>query len=207
MKLSHCITPVAFALLSTLCSFSRADSTIIIVRHGEKPAQGLGQLSCQGLNRSLALAPLLLSRYGNPAAIYAPSPSQQKKDNGVPYAYVRPLATIEPLAIRAGLPVNLKWGMTEIEPLGEQLLAAAPGIQVVAWEHHWGESLAKHLLSRLGGNSRDVPRWDDGDFDSMYVIRVKESETGSRLASFSHEHEELDGLPQVCSDGPRRGHP
>ena len=28
--------------------------TLICIRHGEKPATGLGQLSCQGLNRALA---------------------------------------------------------------------------------------------------------------------------------------------------------
>lgn len=47
-----------------------ADSTIVILRHGEKPGRGLGQLSCQGLNRALALPPILLSRYGVPVAIY-----------------------------------------------------------------------------------------------------------------------------------------
>ncbi len=29
--------------------------TLVFVRHGEKPAQGYGQLNCQGLNRALAL--------------------------------------------------------------------------------------------------------------------------------------------------------
>lgn len=57
-----------------------ADTTIIIVRHGEKPAQGLGQLTCQGLNRALALPAVLLSRYGNPVAIYAPNPAIKKID-------------------------------------------------------------------------------------------------------------------------------
>ena len=29
--------------------------TIVFMRHGEKPPEGLGQLDCQGLNRALAL--------------------------------------------------------------------------------------------------------------------------------------------------------
>jgi hypothetical protein len=29
--------------------------TIIFIRHGEKPLSGLGQITCQGLNRALAL--------------------------------------------------------------------------------------------------------------------------------------------------------
>ena len=32
-----------------------AKQTIVVVRHGEKPPEGLGQLTCQGLQRSLRL--------------------------------------------------------------------------------------------------------------------------------------------------------
>ncbi|MDD5250990.1 MAG: hypothetical protein PHY45_18585 [Rhodocyclaceae bacterium] len=206
MKLSNRVALVTLAVIGLTLSSARADSTIVIIRHGEKPAQGLGQLTCQGLNRALALAPVLLSRYGNPVAIYAPNPAQPKKDNGVPYAYVRPLATIEPLAVRAGLPVNLEWGMVEIEPLATQLLAAPSGTQVVAWEHHWGESLARRLLVRLGGNADEVPRWENGDFDSVFVIRIGADGQGVRRVTFSHEQEGLDGLPQSCSDGAPDGH-
>lgn len=38
-----------------------AETTIVIIRHGEKPSAGLGQLSCQGLNRALALPQVLLA--------------------------------------------------------------------------------------------------------------------------------------------------
>lgn len=175
---------------------AHADTTVVIVRHAEKPAQGLGQLTCQGLNRALALAPVLLSRYGKPAAIYAPNPAQLKKDHGVPYAYVRPLATVEPLAVRAGMPVNLQWGMTDVPDMAEQILHAGPGTYVVGWEHHWGENLARYLLSRLGANPLDVPEWQDGDYDSIYVVRIADGD--ARRASFSRESEGLNALPAVC---------
>lgn len=176
---------------------AQADTTIVIVRHAEKPEQGLGQLNCKGLNRSLALAPLLLSRYGKPAAIYAPNPSVKKIDKGVPYAYVRPLATIEPLAVRTGLPVNLDWGMTDVAPLSDALLSRADGTQVVAWEHHLGEKLARHLLAAAGGNPDEVPTWHDEDFDSIYVIRISGRDAGRR-AVFAHEKEGLDGQSDAC---------
>jgi len=182
----------------------QADTTIVILRHGEKPAQGLGQLTCRGLNRSLALAPLLLSRYGKPVAIYATNPTLPKKDNGIAYAYIRPLATIEPLAIRVGLPVNIEFGMTDIEPLTSQILASPPGTHVVAWEHHWGESLARHLLTRLGADPGAVPRWEEADFDSMFVIHVSESEKDSRRVTFRREKQGLNGLAESCSDGSGR---
>ncbi len=180
-----------------LISLAHADTSIIIVRHGEKTALGLGQLSCRGLNRSLALAPVLLSRYGNPVAIYAPDPAVKKIDKGASYAYVRPLATIEPLAIRAGLPVNVDFGMADITQLAEALLAQTDGTQIVAWEHHFAEKLAKHLLTVLGDNPTDVPNWSDTDFDSIYVVHI----TGSgknRHASFAHENEGLNGLSDNC---------
>ncbi len=186
------------ALGCTALPAAHAETTIIIVRHGEKPAQGLGQLSCQGLNRSLALAPVLLSRYGKPVAIYAPNPAVKKNDKGIPYAYIRPLATIEPLAIRVGMPVNIDWGMKEITQLADELLARTDGLQVVAWEHHLAEELAKHLLHASGGNPAEVPAWGDADFDSIYAVRV--TGTGKdRRATFAHENEGLNDLPDQCA--------
>ena len=189
------------ACLAVGCALSPqalADTTIVIVRHGEKPALGLGQLSCQGFNRSLALAQVLLSNYGEPVAIYAPNPAVKKIDKGMPYAYVRPLATIEPLAIRVGLPVNLDWGMTDTNQLAEALLARSEGTQVVAWEHHLTQKLAKGLISELGGNPAQVPEWSDTDFDSIYVVRVTGADKGRR-ATFTHENEGLNNLSAICA--------
>ena len=87
-----------------------------MVRHGEKPPTGVGQLTCMGLNRALALAPLLIGRYGKPDFIYAPDPAVQIQEHGrgPMYSYVRPLATIEPTAIRLGMPVNTQIGYDQI---------------------------------------------------------------------------------------------
>lgn len=185
------------AIVLGLSAFAEADETIIIVRHGEKPASGLGQLSCQGLNRSLALAPLIQSRYGKPKAIYAPNPAVLKRDDGKEYAYVRPLATIEPLAISSGLPVDIEFGMTNVEALADRLLNAQSRLQVVAWEHHFAEALARKLLRKLGADPAQVPRWRDSDFDSIYVVHILDHE-GKTFARFSHEWEWLDDLPASC---------
>jgi hypothetical protein len=187
------------AILSICLGFlvlpvAHADSTIVIMRHGEKPALGLGQLSCKGLNRSLALAPVLLANYGKPVAIYATNPSIKKTDLGVAYPYLRPLATIEPLAIRVGMPVNIDWGMTEVSQLSNALLEKSEGTQFVAWEHHLAVKLAKQLLQTLDGKASEVPDWGDSDFDSIYVIRVKD-----KLATFTLEHQGLNGQSDNCS--------
>ena len=94
-----------------------AAETIILLRHAEKPEAGLGQLNCQGLNRALALPSVLLRKFGTPAAIYAPNPGMIKVDQGIEYNYLRPLATIEPTAIAANLPVNTQFGFDDIGQL------------------------------------------------------------------------------------------
>jgi hypothetical protein len=97
-----------------------------------------------------------------------------------------------------GLPVNVDWEMTDITHLAEALLAQTQGTQVVAWEHHLGEQLAKHLLMVLGGNPTEVPQWSDTDFDSVYVIRITGHDQGIQ-ATVTHDNEELNNLSDSCA--------
>src|SRR4029079_15401370 len=52
MRISTPLLFCTFAIVLTAAS-ARADETIVFLRHGEKPAAGLGQLTLQGLNRAL----------------------------------------------------------------------------------------------------------------------------------------------------------
>lgn len=185
---------LCWLVLLSLCTQVQADRLIIIMRHGEKPAFGLGQLDCQGLNRSLSLVPVLLAHYGRPSEIYAANPAIAKRDHGRLYAYIRPLATIEPLAVAVGLPVHIDYGMTQIEGLADQLLKSRAQVQVVAWEHHWGEALARLLLVRLGSDPQQVPVWNNEDYDSLYVVRIDDH----HHPSFSREAEGLQNLSPSC---------
>ena len=94
--------------------------------------------------------------------------------------------------------------MSDIDPLAAQIRVFQAGTQVVAWQHHLGERLARRLLARLGGNPDDVPQWQDSDFESIFVVRFSGSEQGLRRVSFDHEREGLDDLPGNCSAGLRR---
>jgi hypothetical protein len=173
--------------------------TLIFVRHGEKPPEGLGQLNCKGLNRALALPAVIAAKYGKPDAIYAPDPGEQKDDNGQRYYYVRPLATIEPTAIQFGMPVQTPYGYSQIDSLQTKLVDPAwrGRTVLVAWEHREIETLVRRVITAHGGNASDVPRWDSADFDSIYVVRISWSgDTAS--ARFSHEREGLDGRPDDC---------
>ena len=166
------------AILVSCLSFGAApafaDVTLVMFRHAEKPAAGLGQLSCQGLNRALALPKVLLGKFGRPAAIYAPNPGIAKEDDGVLFNYLRPLATVEPTAIRAGLPVNTTWAWNDVAHLQNELLSPTHAGQTlyVAWEHHALEQLARAILARRGGDPKRVRKWDGSDFDTIYVVTL-----------------------------------
>lgn len=191
------ILGLLFGGLLNACVPAMADSAYVIFRHGEKPAAGLGQLSCQGLNRALALPQVILSKYGQPAALFAPNPAVKKKDKGEPYYYIRPLATIEPLAIQTGLPVDIQWDMTQVKQLAASLLQQPDGVYAIAWEHHLAVQLAQALLQQAGGEAAQVPTWDDADFDSIYVVRRVAN--GSKVkVSFELDRQGLNAQPITC---------
>jgi hypothetical protein len=171
--------------------------TLVCIRHGEKPAGGLGQLNCRGLNRALALPKVLLSRYGDPKFIFAPNPTQ-KADKGQ-YYYIRPLATIEPTAIRLGMPVDTEFGFEQIKQLERELEKPAyHGATVfVAWEHIKLDDFAKLLVKRFGGDAAQVPAWPHDDYDSIFVFKITR-EGKKQSVAFSVEHEGLDGQPEAC---------
>lgn len=176
-----------------------ATQTIVLLRHGEKPPAGLGQLDCQGLNRALALPPVLAERFGRPAAIFAPNPARKVEDEGGAFDYVRPLATIEPTAIALGMPVDASVGFTDTDGLQRRL--GEPNLHnalvFVAWEHLRIVQIARSLLARHGGDADAAPAWRDDDFDSIYVVRIVR--TGDRVrATFEHAHEGLNGQPRNC---------
>jgi hypothetical protein len=176
-----------------------ATETIILIRHGEKPAEGLGQLNCQGLNRALALPFVIERLFGRPDAIFAPDPADAKKDSGRPYSYVRPLATIEPTAIVFGLPVDASIGISNLDALRQSLESSAyrSAVIVVAWEHHDIAKLTRLLVTDHGGDPAKVPDWPDEDFDNIYVVRLTRTGTGTAV-SFDLLHEGLDGQPTAC---------
>jgi hypothetical protein len=61
---------LAFAVVAACAGAAQAAAplreTIVFVRDGEKPAQGYGQLDCQGLNRALALPAVIAAKFGKP---------------------------------------------------------------------------------------------------------------------------------------------
>jgi hypothetical protein len=169
--------------------------TIVCLRHGESPRRDLGQLTCRGLNRALALTGILLAKYGSPQFIFACNPAQ--KVDG--YNYVRALATIEPTAIRCGLPVNTQFGASEITGLQQELHKAEykNATVFVAWEHKALDRFVKDLLTASGGNPWRVPSWPGNDFDTIFVVRITGAE-GRESVAFTIDNEGLNHLADDC---------
>ena len=174
--------------------------TIVFLRHGEKPPGGLGQLTCQGLNRALALPPLLISKFGRADYIFAPAPEGKVTEGGLrQFDYIRPLATIEPTAIRLGLPVCTDFRYKDIASLQHELTKQQyhKALIFVAWEHYELDRMVRNFVGAFGGNPAEVPEWPGDDYDSLYVLRI--SGTGAtKLISFSHDHEGLANLSPDC---------
>jgi hypothetical protein len=170
--------------------------TIVFFRHGEKPAKGLGQLTPQGLNRALALAKVLPEKFGKPDYLFAPDPASRVKDAGGTFYYVRPLATIEPLAISLGMPVLTPFGFPQVDKLNAELTKPqySHALIFVAWEHGFEAKGVTDLVKQFGGNSADVPPWHGSDYDSLYVVKLIHKPNQPTEAKFTLEHEGLNNL-------------
>ena len=206
--------PMQFQFLKTfvmvmaaagLCTSAQAAtetkiSRIVLMRHAEKPPAGLGQINCRGLRRALALPDVLIGFFGHPNQIIAPNPGHTKPDHGINYAYIRPLATIEPTAIRLGMPVDVEFGYEDIDGLRNQLVRnTQQSTQIwVAWEHRLLVKMERSLLSDLGKPNQAVADWDDLDFDRLDVIEIRKEPNGSTQISYEQRKQNLNNLPDNC---------
>ncbi|WP_235424288.1 histidine phosphatase family protein [Citrobacter koseri] len=167
---------VSSLLLLTIFT-AHAETTVIFLRHGEKPETSTGQF-----NRALALPSVLLARFGMPDIVYASAPKENKTGSSL-----RPLTTILPTAIQAAeRPVILKYHATQTDGLISDILSASSQHKrvFISREHKNLVVAAKALVKRTGGDLS----WLGQDFDSLYVVRLNEQ---GRFKSFNKETEGL----------------
>jgi hypothetical protein len=189
------VSAIAFVAAGTAID---GEETIVFFRHGEKPSGGLGQITCQGLNRALALPDVLAAKFGRPDFLYAPNPAVKISDPAGSFFYVRPLATIEPTAIRFGKSVNTNYGYNNITGLRNILIRSskANATVFVSWEHAYLVRIVQSIMSAHGGGAT-VPAWTSGDYDSLYIVRVTYV-NGSIDATFERDRQGLNGQPTAC---------
>ena len=172
--------------------------TLVFFRHGEKPEGGYGQITCQGLQRALALRHVLTNRFGTPQFIFAPNPLPKVGDPAGSFSYVRPLATVEPTAIAAGLPVNAEYGFSDVNGIRQALLAPELGgaMIFVAWEHARLVDIVQSVMDTFNSGVT-VPAWTYADYDSLYIVRLTRNDAVT-TAQFDREYQGLNGMPLGC---------
>lgn len=178
------------AALLLLSQSALAQETLIFVRHGEKPANNSGQLTCKGLNRALALPDVLLDRYGKPDFIFAAGPKENKTGSSL-----RALSTIMPTAVRVGLPIGIQFHADDIAGLQQELLSDKYQNSriFIAWEHKNLDKAVKNIVAARGGDASLVPEWPGSDFDSIFVVTLDQGKV-----SFRQEREGLTQLAESC---------
>lgn len=180
--------------------------TLVIFRHAEKPmrADGVmiedGNLGAQSLSRLARLPDALLRQFGCPDLLVAPNPAvkMRNKASGDYFNYVRPLATILPLAEKIEFPVWTPYGYDQNDFLARDLLsdrAFAPDGNgraktiFIAWERTNIRKLVEQLAGigrlasregdRIGVEGKHYPcespaKWEQCDFDSIWLIHIRE---------------------------------
>lgn len=174
---------------------------IIFIRHGEKlKDSSLGQLNCQGLNRALQLPKILTEKFGNPDYIFAPNPAYHEGKEKFKYSYVRPLATIEPTAIKLEMPVNTQFGYNEVERFVTELINPKyeKKLIFIAWEHKRIVDIAKKIFLKDKNNKENyIPNWEDNDFDSIYIFTIKKLKNDYKI-EFKKDLQGLENLSTQC---------
>lgn len=171
------ISWLVYAGLESASEPEEAFQTLVFLRHAEKPAEGLGQLNCQGLNRALALPALLPERFGAPDYVFAANPDRRVEEgpNDEAFNYLRPLLTIAPTAIAHGLPINTEFNANDVEDIVEELTDSQYRNSTIytAWSRGYVSEIMNELLDEVDADeSLNVDRWHREDFDSVYVIRL-----------------------------------
>lgn len=140
-------------------SSPEATKRIVIIRHGEKPAEG-DNLSCQGFNRAQQLTAVLYKKFGVPASVYVPTINTGKETSTA-----RMYQTVLPLAIKYNLIINSKYAVEDAAGLAQSLLLKQ-GTSLVVWEHKAIDNIVRAL-----GVQQKI-KWTADDYDSIWIVTI-----------------------------------
>lgn len=160
-----------------------ADTTVLIIRHAEKPASGPG-LTPEGEARAQAYVGYFehFSVDGEsmvPNALFAAADSKSS---------MRPRLTITPLSQALSLPIDDPFSDKQSKDIAEALRTQAHGDHVlIAWHH--GE--IPKLIHELGGDSAALIPGDKWPSDVFGWVVVLQYDHKGRLSSSQVVHEHL----------------
>ena len=178
--------PIVFVLAMSIVSLSAmGQDSVIIIRHGEKPAKG-DNLTCKGLNRALGIPAVLTRQFSVPMYTYVPALKCDKETK-----HSRMFETVMPMAVRYNLTVNSKHAQDDIKGVSSAVsgkLSKNPGTILLVWEHKNIQPLAVAM------GVADAQPWADDDFDSIWII----TGAGTKHAKLTIGHEGLNGVSENC---------
>jgi hypothetical protein len=160
-----------------------ADTTVMIIRHAEKPESGPG-LTPAGEARAQAYVGyfehfILNSEPMVPNALYASADSKSS---------MRPRLTITPLSQALGLPIDNRFADKQTKDLADALRTEAHGNHVlIAWHH--GE--IPKLIQDLGGDSSALIPGDKWPSDVFGWVVLLQYDHKGRLVASRVIHENL----------------
>lgn len=142
------------------------DGTLVLMRHAEKPADGVG-LAPEGSQRAKAIA-VWLSGALAPMGIHGIDEIAASSDTKHSQ---RPRLTAEPLAQSLGLRIDQPFADAQTDQMADWLRARPSGsVNVVVWHH--GE--LPRLLAALGADPARIfgdDRWPETIYDKAIVLR------------------------------------
>jgi hypothetical protein len=152
-------------------AWGAADSTIYIIRHGEKKSTE-GCLNGTGEARAAAL-PGIFSGLPSPAhATFAVPKALFANHYDNRRDCERCLETLQPISVALGLPIIFDYGYPHHlggnKRAATAMLRANASTLLVAWEHVNIQFLVEHL----GVPRPSVPHWPDDSFDTVYAVSV-----------------------------------
>lgn len=149
-------------------------STVVVIRHGEKPKDKDGltsksftmdDLSEVGRARAVWLGKHFAPKFGQPAAILA-----QSDIDGDKYKSHRPIKTVQLIAEACFTPLYIL--KKESDKIFERI-TSIPGVEgkmvLVCWEHN--TIIAPGGVLDQLGVSPLPKKWSKHDFDTAYVVR------------------------------------
>jgi hypothetical protein len=160
-----------------------ADTTVMIIRHAEKPESGPG-LTPEGEARARAYVQYFehFSVDGQPMlpdALYAAADSKSS---------MRPRLTITPLSQALNLPIDDRFADKQTKEIADALQTESHGRHVlIAWHH--GE--IPTLIDALGGNSAALIPGDKWPSDVFGWVVTLQYDHKGRLVSSQVIHEHL----------------
>lgn len=142
-----------------------ANSTILVIRHAEKPEEGTG-LSKAGEKRAQEYINYFTPYTINGSVIKIDGLYATKDSK----ASFRPRLTLTPLSIAFGLPINTEYANKDVKKLVHALKSSAAGKTLIICWHH---GQIPNLLEELGANSKALlpdGKWPGACFN--WVIQL-----------------------------------